>query len=231
MRASAKTHRFLGFVVGTPFAFTPPSPAVSVGKSAPATQIGNRWYVCNTLESPLSIGCHFVSHIGIEQLVFAGGVAAFTAAAAVCDWRTRRVPNLLTVPMFIAGLVSQAAFRGSPGLADAGLGFAVGFGTLFVLWRIGGGGAGDAKLMGALSVWVGFLGTLAVLLLSTALVIAASAAFLARSFSLHETGKTTESRNVETRDKPRMRRLMPYASPVAGAAWLVAGWQLLRASL
>lgn len=96
--------------------------------------------------------------------------AVITAAAAATDYRRRRIPNALTLSAFALGLVFRVATDGGAGLLDAGLGFGVGFGTLFVLWICGGGGAGDVKLMGALGVWLGFSLTLSVLLLSVLVV-------------------------------------------------------------
>ena len=94
---------------------------------------------------------------------------AMTGAAAVTDFRCRRIPNSLTLSAFVAGLLFRLATGGGAGLLDAGLGFAVGFGTLFVLWICGGGGAGDVKLMGALAVWIGLSLTLSVLISSLVL--------------------------------------------------------------
>lgn len=91
--------------------------------------------------------------LSVASLVLVVVVAAFTAAAAVWDIRERRIPNKLTLPVFFAGWIYQAVFHGWSGLGDAGLGFLVGFGVLFALWMVGGGGGGDVKLMGALSVW------------------------------------------------------------------------------
>ncbi|MCA9079524.1 MAG: prepilin peptidase [Planctomycetaceae bacterium] len=96
-------------------------------------------------------------HPATLVLILAAGI--FTAAAAVWDTRTRRIPNFLTLPMFGLGWVFQivmSVLYGWEHLASGFLGFAVGFGILFLLWFVGSGGAGDVKLMGALSVWLGF---------------------------------------------------------------------------
>ena len=108
-------------------------------------------------------------------------VGAFTAIAAVSDVCTRRIPNRLTVPVFFAGLLFQFGlrdrfgFNGFDGITDAALAFLVGFGILFALWFVGGGGGGDVKLMGALSVWLGVRHTLYVLVASTVLVLIGTA--------------------------------------------------------
>ena len=67
-------------------------------------------------------------------------IVVFTLAAAVSDWRTRKLPNWLTVSALAAALLLHTILAGLPGLANALLGFAVGFGILLVLWLIGGSG-------------------------------------------------------------------------------------------
>src|SRR5207249_1712823 len=97
-----------------------------------------------------------------QLVLFVTSVSLFTATAAVFDLRIKKIPNKLTLPFFGAGLIYQLAYYqlgngiGSPGLIDATAAFTAGFGLLWVLWMIGGGGGGDVKLMGALSVWIGF---------------------------------------------------------------------------
>src|SRR5437870_3309084 len=109
--------------------------------------------------------------MGFDKILLVVSMSLFTALAAVSDIRTRKVPNKLTIPVFFLGLLYQLVFHQWTGLADAAAGFGIGFGTLFVLWLIGGGGGGDVKLMGALGVWLGFQSTLMVMILSTSIVI------------------------------------------------------------
>ena len=84
-----------------------------------------------------------------------GVVIGASLAAAIFDLRTRRIPNALIVPLLIAGLV-QAVWVGSlSGFADAVAAcflLALPFVFLFIF---AGGGAGDAKLMGAIGTWMG----------------------------------------------------------------------------
>ena len=84
-------------------------------------------------------------------------------AAVVFDLRTRRIPNLLTGPLALAGL-AWAFWRGGP----AGAGWALAAGVLLmlpfvVLFVFAGGGAGDAKLMAGLGIWLGVSSGLIVL--------------------------------------------------------------------
>src|SRR5262245_16733167 len=128
----------------------------------------------------LILGMKSMPELNWQNATFFGCLALFSVAAAVSDFRFRRIPNWLTVPMFVLGLVFHAVVGGwagsGTGLIDSGLkssllGFFVGFGTLFALWLIGGGGGGDVKLMGALAVWLGYPLVLLVLICSTAFVL------------------------------------------------------------
>ncbi len=84
-------------------------------------------------------------------------------AAAATDWRSRRIPNRLTVPAAIVGVTVNSLLYGWTGTkaALAGAGFML---LLFLpmVW-LRALGAGDAKLMVALGAFLGPLQVLAVL--------------------------------------------------------------------
>ena len=164
-------------------------------------------------------------------------VGLFTAIAAIWDYRQHRIPNNLTLPVFFAGWVYQAAFHGWPGIGNAAGGFLVGFGVLFLLWIVGGGGGGDVKLMGALSIWLGYRLTLLVLISSTAAVIVGTTVIVVWSvFTKGVRGMKTEylakAKNpdgkprTETADDRKRRRVMAYAIPVCVGTWIVMAWKL-----
>jgi len=81
-----------------------------------------------------------------------------TVIAATTDCKTRRIPNLLTFPAFFAGLIYATLTCGFVGLADAFAGALLAMGPFVLMFLFAGGGAGDAKLMGALGAWLGVLG-------------------------------------------------------------------------
>lgn len=184
--------------------------------------------------------------LSLQLAVYLVGVAVFTASAAVFDARFKKIPNKLTLPFFGMGLVYQLAFNGlgdgvaQPGLLGAAAAFAAGFGMMWVLWMIGGGGGGDVKLMGALSVWIGFKATCMVLVFSTIFVIAGTIGVMAFGVLTHGMYRTKEiylasgqSPNglrpaAETAVQRQSRRIMGYAPPVALATWLVVAWNLYR---
>jgi prepilin peptidase CpaA len=170
----------------------------------------------------------------LHQILLIGCLSVFTAVAAVTDLRTRKIPNKLTLPAFILGLVFQLVFHPyaptiAGSLLDAGAAFALGFGMLFVLWMIGGGGGGDAKMMGALSVWLGWKMTVAVLILSTFFVLIGTLSVMAYQSATQGMRKTREKMSAKGDRQPR--RLMTYAFPVALATWIVLLWFHLKPHL
>lgn len=174
----------------------------------------------------------------VAKIVFIVAVVAFTLFAAIWDFRTKKLPNWLTVPGFFAAVVFHLVTRmwadGWWGAVEAlkfcGGGFAVGFGILLVLWLIGGGGAGDVKLMGALGAWLGAWLTLYVFIVSTAIILVASVLVLSWQMIARGIGYTksrfltpidTRASDEEKRRLKSRRRLMPYGVPVALATWVV----------
>lgn len=95
--------------------------------------------------------------------------ALCASIGAVHDWRTRRIPNLLTGSSMLLGLLLHLVLGGWEQLglaAAAGLLCGAGFLLFFV---VGGMGGGDVKLMAAVGCIAGF-GSLTELFLSTILI-------------------------------------------------------------
>jgi prepilin peptidase CpaA len=174
-------------------------------------------------------------------------VVVFTAVAAACDARAKKLPNLVTVPAFVAAIVfhlSWGAWDG--GLSGAGRqllfalgGFATGFGILFVLWMIGKGGGGDVKFMGALGTWLGAVATLQVFLVSAVLVVLGAGCVMVREFIRlgfrRSRERYVEKDQVASRKKKLTeeqlrthRRLLPFGVPAALATWLVLAIQVAK---
>lgn len=73
----------------------------------------------------------------------------------VTDIRARRLPNALTIPLWITGLIFAASTGGFAGFAGAFAASVVLAIPYVVLFVGAGGGAGDAKMMAALGAWLG----------------------------------------------------------------------------
>jgi len=77
------------------------------------------------------------------------------AVAGWTDFRTRRIPNWLTVSGFVAGVAIHVFLEGWGGLKTSLLGTLVGLGLLLPFVLLRSLGAGDWKLAGALGAFTG----------------------------------------------------------------------------
>lgn len=144
-------------------------------------------------------------------------VALLALIAAASDWRHRRIPNWLSVSAFLAGLLFRGFSEGGAGLSDAAAGFAVGALPLLLLWLIGGGGGGDVKLMGAVSVWLGYRETVLLLVGSALAVLVVHVCVMAyRSRQLRNSGEI----------RPQLR--IAFAIPVCLSAWALVAADVVQ---
>jgi prepilin peptidase CpaA len=81
---------------------------------------------------------------------------ALTVSAALLDWRSRRIPNWLTVPGFLLGIALHAVLNGTHGLRFALAGSGLALILLLPLVALRALGAGDWKLMGAVGAFLGW---------------------------------------------------------------------------
>jgi len=75
--------------------------------------------------------------------------------AGVLDWTSKKIPNWLTWPLALTGLIYQITTCGFLGLAQSTLGFLLGITLLYLPFALGGIGGGDVKLMAAIGACVG----------------------------------------------------------------------------
>lgn len=75
--------------------------------------------------------------------------------AMYTDVRWRIIPNRLTLPAIGLGLLLNTAGDGWQGSLASVIGLAAGFGLMLLPYLLGGMGAGDVKLMGALGALLG----------------------------------------------------------------------------
>jgi prepilin peptidase CpaA len=71
------------------------------------------------------------------------------------DWRTRRIPNWLTVPALLVGVVANSVAGGWAGAKSSLLGVGLGLAVLLPFVLLRSLGAGDWKLAGSLGAFVG----------------------------------------------------------------------------
>jgi prepilin peptidase CpaA len=82
-------------------------------------------------------------------------LAIGVGTGAFIDLRTRRVPNLVTVPLAAAGIAAAAAGLTGHTVTGAAIGLALGMAFMLPGFLFGATGAGDVKLLAAAGAWLG----------------------------------------------------------------------------
>lgn len=90
----------------------------------------------------------------MKPVILAGAVLLAVIAGAT-DLRSRRIPNWLTVPGLLAGVIANTVLGGWSGLRTSLLGAALGLALLLPFVLLHSLGAGDWKLAGALGAFTG----------------------------------------------------------------------------
>jgi prepilin peptidase CpaA len=94
--------------------------------------------------------------------------------AGYIDWRTRRIPNWLTVSGFLLGIALNSIISGWHGAVGSLEGAGLALGLLLPLVLLRGFGAGDWKLLGAVGSLMGWRAMLVVLIVSSLVTGAAA---------------------------------------------------------
>jgi prepilin peptidase CpaA len=153
------------------------------------------------------------------------------AAGVIASWidlRSRRVPNLLTMPLLCAGLLLAATGASGLTVADAILGCLVGLGLMLPLHVLGGTGAGDVKLLAAFGAFLGPAGVLGAFIRMTIIGGVIALAVAMQRGRLRETlsGAALLVARVDgvatALEHPATNNKFPYAPAVAIGAGLVA---------
>jgi prepilin peptidase CpaA len=166
------------------------------------------------------------------MVVFVAAVGIYTALAAVTDARMHRIPNYLTVPTAVLGLVYHTLTAGAHGAGMALAGFGVGFALLLLPWLLGGSGMGDVKLLAALGAWLGPRWILIAFAVSGG--VAATLALLLMVAGIARGMKAPTKLSLlpaDGKSKRRPVRVVPFAVPVAVSTWALLAWMVTRGAL
>lgn len=153
-------------------------------------------------------------------------VSAILILAAWIDGRELRVPNWITFPMVLTGLIYSTCVGGLGGLGAGLLGMCVGLLTLMPLYAVGGMGAGDVKLMAGIGAWLGWEITLAAFCVSAVFGALMAVVMMFRKGVRHHYDNLllilsewmvirnpAELSKIAAERKPRMS-LLPYGIPI-----------------
>ena len=88
-------------------------------------------------------------------ILIAAIAVVFIVACCVVDARTRRIPNVLSAGAMLAGLGLNTAYFGVSGLGVSVGGLLAAAAVLLPAFAVGGLGAGDVKMMGAIGALLG----------------------------------------------------------------------------
>jgi prepilin peptidase CpaA len=103
--------------------------------------------------SAAAVSLFFVLGREVEpEVAIASG---FFLLACLIDTLRSRIPNVLTLALFTAGVIFNVWNSGLGGLTTAASGCAVGLSSLFIPYLMGGMGGGDVKAFGALGAILG----------------------------------------------------------------------------
>lgn len=109
--------------------------------------------LCSSCADPVDKSVFVVEESG--DVIELACVLLIGAICSVFDLSCRRIPNAVTLPACAVGLLLGVTQGGMEGLKSAALGGLAGFGLLLVPALLGWVGAGDAKLLAALGVFLG----------------------------------------------------------------------------
>ncbi|MEZ6061356.1 MAG: A24 family peptidase [Planctomycetaceae bacterium] len=154
-------------------------------------------------------------------------VSAILILAAWIDGRQLRVPNWITFPMVLSGLVYCSWVDGLSGAGASVAGIAMGLACLLPLYSVGGMGAGDVKLMAGIGAWLGWQITLEAFVVSAIVgaVMAIVMVAVKGTWQKHYENFLTilsewmvirnpyELSRIAAERKPRMA-LLPYGIPI-----------------
>lgn len=146
--------------------------------------------------------------------------------ASLYDLRTRRIPNNLTVPAILCGLILHFARGGVKEMGLAVLAGLIGGGIFFLFFMAGGMGGGDVKLMAAVGCLAG-VSNIKDVLISTVIIGAAMGVALAlyrgrlrqilrnvlELLRHHKHLGLTEHPEINVKNQATLR--LPYAVPIA----------------
>ena len=169
-------------------------------------------------------------------------IVCLLIAAMVFDVRYLKIPNIITFPAMLTGVVYHTLSGGGAGLLFSLGGLATGLAVLLILFLMGAMGAGDAKLMGAIGALSGthavvnaalftmVSGGIYTLILILFRYSACKEVLPRILFQLNHFMRTRKLAEISLKNRPNEPKLC-YAVAIATGTFFVLGWQAVNHSL
>lgn len=106
--------------------------------------------------------------LNVEE-TYLGSALVCASIGGVTDYRSRRIPNWLTGPSLLLGLILHLVLGGWRDMASAALAGALAGGLFLIFFLAGGMGGGDVKLMAAVCCLAGLSQTVSILVATSLL--------------------------------------------------------------
>ena len=169
----------------------------------------------------------------MSDLIVPAVVIAGTVAAAFVDLKTRRVPNVLTMPLAAVGVLLAATGVSHASLGASILGGIVGLVVMLPGHVLGATGAGDVKLLAAVGTLLGPSGVVVAFICAAiaggvlALIVAARRGVIRPTLDRTALLVTAGRAGVAAIEAPQANNRFAYAPAIAiGAA--IAALELVR---
>jgi len=94
-------------------------------------------------------------NLSFQTMATYAPLLGLVGTAAVTDTRARRIPNWLTLTVALSGLGQSVTPWSVTSPTDSIYGLLTGFVVTFLLYIVGGRGAGDVKLTAGIGAWLG----------------------------------------------------------------------------
>lgn len=130
------------------------------------------------------------------------------------DGRWRRIPNFITLPLLVVGLLGGFSINGTTGAWQSLTGLLLGAGLMLPFFLMRAMGAGDVKLMAAVGAVLGLRWIVTVFFL-TSLCGGLLAAILIIEHRL-----SLSFKQLPTLDDKRKKITVPYGWAIAAGTWL-----------
>lgn len=166
-------------------------------------------------------------------------VIALVVISAVIDLRERRIPNAVTIPAIVTGIIFHTIAPWGLGWMFTLAGLGLGIVLLLIPYLLGGGGMGDIKLLAAVGAWLGPKWLLVAFAsgILTGAVLTVICLLTGKSFE-ELIGLPAKKGNLSQSEprgvkalRLRSRKSLPFAVPLALGTCFMLGVLLLRGGL